>query len=158
MNKEVAVNKDIDIRLRLIIVKQDKVLLTYYSQEDYYSYAGGKLEYGETIAQGAQRELMEECGEDTKFSFGKILYIRDYISPPQVIHSVELFILGNINKFKELEGKKDPESNNKNWLTWKDIYSLPSNLYPSGLTQKLIEDYRNNFPNQGEYLGNIGSI
>ncbi len=156
MSKESEINREVDIRLRLIIIKGGKVLLTYYSQEDYYSYVGGKLEYGETIAQGAQREIMEKCGEDTKFKFGKILYIRDYISPPQGIHSVELFLLGDINKFDELEGRKDPGSGGKNWTTWRSIYNLPPNVYPTRLSQRLVEDYINNFPNQGEYIGNIG--
>lgn len=71
------------------------------------------------------------------------------------IHSVELFILGDINKFEELEGRKDPEFGDRNWLTWRDVNNLPPNTYPTELSQKLTTDYRNNFPNQGEYLGKI---
>jgi len=42
-------SKEVDIRLRLISIKQNKVLLTHYSQENYYSYIGGKLEHGAKI-------------------------------------------------------------------------------------------------------------
>lgn len=150
-------SKEVDIRLRLISIKRNKVLLTYYSQGNYYSYIGGKLEHGETIEQGAQREVKEECGEDSTFTFEKILYVRDYIDPPEEIHSVELFIKGDVNQFEELEGRIDPDSSGKNWTTWGDIFNLPPNLYPKKLSPKLVEDYKNNFLNQGEYLGNIGN-
>lgn len=148
--------KEIDIRVRLVAIQQDKVLLTYYSEDDYYAYIGGGLEFGETIEQGAQREVREECGEDTTFTFEKVLYIRDYIDPPE-IHSVELYIKGDINKSDELEGKVDPTSDGKNWTTWHDIYNLPPNLYPQKLSPKLVKDYQDGFPNQGEYIGDIGT-
>jgi len=147
--------KEINIRLRLINIKQNKVLLTYNSEEDFYSFIGGKLEFGETIQQGAEREIKEECGKDTSFNFKKILYIRDYVDPPNNHHNVEFFILGSVDKFEELEGKRDPEFNERDWLTWKDLFHLPTNVYPLMLQQKLPEDYKHNFPNQGEYLGNI---
>lgn len=148
-------NKELEVRLRIITIKSDKVLLTYDSEGDYFFYVGGRLEYGETIEQGAQREIREECGEDTTFGLKKILYIRDFMLLVEGTHSVELFILGDINKFEELEGRKDPEFGDRNWLTWRDVHNLPPNTYPTELTQKLATDYRNNFPNQGEYLGKI---
>src|SRR5688572_14657431 len=112
---------NIVIRLRLINIKEGKVLLMYDSVDDYYFYAGGKLEYGETVEEGAQREIKEECGEDTTFTFKKVLYIRDFIVPKKDIHSLELFILGDIDKFEELEKRKDPEFEGKKWLTWVDM-------------------------------------
>ncbi len=148
-------SKEINVKLRLINIKQEKVLLMYNSEEDYYFYMGGTLEFGETIEQGAKREVREECGEDVIFELEKVLYIRDYVAPIEDTHNVELFILGNINKFEELEGKEDPEFKGRDRLTWKNIDSLPANVYPTTLSQKLAEDYRNGFPNQGEYLGNI---
>jgi hypothetical protein len=39
------------------------------------------------------------------------------------------------------------------WLTWLDVNDLPHNLYPKQLSKKLLEDYKNNFPNAGEYVG-----
>lgn len=148
-------SKEVDVRLRLITIRNDKVLLTYDSQGDYFFYVGGRLKYGETIEQGTQREVKEECGEDVAFNFKKILYIRDFMLLVEGIHSVELFILGDINKFEELEGRRDPEFGDRNWLTWKDVNNLPPNTYPTGLSQKLAADHRNKFPNQGEYLGDI---
>ncbi len=145
----------INIRLRIITIADGKVLLMYDSENDYYFYIGGKLEYGESVIEGAEREIKEECGEDTNFEFKKILYIRDYIDMDKSEHSLELFILADISKLSELEGRKDPEFNGKKWLMWKELNNLPENLYPSKLTEKLINDYKSGFPNQGEYIGNI---
>lgn len=146
----------IKIRLRMVIVKNEKLLVTYDSVEDYYYYLGGKLEYGETVLEGAQREIKEELGEDTKLDFKKILYIRDFLQPKKDEHSLELFILGDINKFKELEHYFDSEHGDKKWATWLDINSLPDNLFPKALTKKLQEDYIKGFTNSGEYVGRMG--
>jgi len=56
-------------------------------------------------------------------------------------HSVELFVLGSINKFKELDNQKDSEFGD----IWKDINDLPLNLKPDTLTEKLVWDYKNGF-------------
>jgi len=63
----------VGVRLRIITVKSEKVLLTYDSEGDFFFYVGGRLEYGETIEEGAKREIREECGEDTTFAISKIL-------------------------------------------------------------------------------------
>ncbi len=142
----------INVRLRIVIIKNGKLLVQYRQKHDYYHYVGGHLEYGETILDGAKREIREEClGAELKFK--KILYIRDFILPEKNEHSVELFILGDIDKFEELEHYFDPEYPDKDvWCTWLDINNLPDNLLPNPLSEKLLEDYKNNFPNQGEYL------
>ncbi len=72
-------DQKIKIRLRLVIIKQNKLLAYYDSIEDYYFYIGGKLEFGETVEKGWTREIHEELGEDVEFTFEKILYIRDFI-------------------------------------------------------------------------------
>jgi len=129
--------------------------VTYDSEEDYYYYIGGKLEYGETVLEGAEREIKEELGKGIKLEFKKILYIRDFLQPENDEHSLELFILGDVNKFEGLEHYFDPEHGNKKWSTWLDISSLPNNLFPKALTKKLQEDFKEGFTNSGEYLGKL---
>jgi ADP-ribose pyrophosphatase YjhB (NUDIX family) len=150
-------DQKIKVRIRLVIIKNEKLLAYYDSMDDYYFYIGGKLEYGETLEEGISREIVEELGEDVKFTLKKILYIRDFILKDKNEHSLELFVLGSINKFKEIEGKPDPEYGGKKWPTWLDINKLPNNLYPRPLSKKLLDDYKKGFPNAGEYIGRMDS-
>ncbi|OGM11889.1 hypothetical protein A2Z22_01505 [Candidatus Woesebacteria bacterium RBG_16_34_12] len=149
-------NKKINIRVRLVIIHNRKVLVQYREKGDFYHYIGGHLEYGETIKAACERETKEECGEDINFDFKKILYIRDFIKPKEDEHSVELFILGSIDKTEGLEGLKDSEHPDGSvWLTWLDIDNLPNNLLPKTLSRKLVDNFNNGFPKEGEYIGEI---
>jgi len=148
-------NQPIKIRIRLVIVKNDHLLAYYDSIDDYYFYIGGKLDFGETIKECWEREVAEELGEDVKFTFKKILYVRDFILKEKNEHSLELFILGNINKFEEIDGRPDPEFDGKKWPIWLDINNLPKNLYPQTLSKKILADRQNGFSKEGEYIGPI---
>lgn len=148
-------NHQINVRLRLVVIKNGKLLVQYRQKHDYYHYIGGHLEYGETVLAGCLREAAEECA-GVLFKFKKVLYIRDFILPAENEHSVELFILGDINKFKELEHLFDPQHPDGSvWCTWLDINNLPDNLYPRPLSQKLLADYQTNFAKEGEYVGRM---
>lgn len=146
--------KKIKVRVRLIIIKQGKILLSYVKDENFYFYIGGKVEFGETIKQACIREIEEECR--AKFAFKKILYIRDFIMPENNEHSVELYILGDIDKFAEIEGVKDGEFAGNHWQTWIDLSRLNElDVRPKGLAEYLINDYQNGFSNETKYLGEI---
>lgn len=145
----------IKVRLRLVIIKNNKLLAHYTQDDDFYFYIGGKLEYGETLKQGWEREILEELGDDINFTFKKILYVRDFIHPEDNEHSLELYILGDINKFDGVEGRPDPEFDGKKWPVWLDLDNLPDNLYPKSLSKKLVEEYKAGFPKEGEYIGEI---
>ena len=155
MAKMNADNK-INVRVRLVIIHNRKVLVQYRQEGDFYHYIGGHLEYGETIETACIREAKEECGGDVEFSFEKILYIRDFIKPDENEHSLELFILGSINKTDKLEGLKDPQHPDGSvWMTWLDIDKLPSNLLPKTLSPELLNDFNDGFPKEGKYIGEI---
>lgn len=147
-------DKKIKVRVRLIIIKQGKILLSYTNDEKFYFYIGGKVEYGETIKQACLREVEEECS--AKFIFKKILYIRDFIKPEQNEHSLELYILGDIDKFEEIEGIKDKEFGGNHWQTWVDLNKLSQlDIRPKNLTNQLIADYQNGFLGETKYLEEI---
>lgn len=149
-------NNQITVRARLIVVKNGKLLVQYRQKQNYYHYFGGHLDYGETILDTCIRETKEECGEDVIFEFKKILYIRDFILEGEAEQSLELFILGDINKFEELEGLKDSQHPDGSvWLTWLNVNNLPDNLYPHPLSKKLLADYKSGFQKEGEYIGRM---
>lgn len=144
----------IKIRVRLVIIKNNKILLSYTKDEDFYFYIGGKVEFGETLKEACRREVLEEC--KANFEFKKILYVRDFILPEIDEHSVEFYILGNVNKFEEIEGIKDEEFNGRHWQTWVDLDKLSKiNIKPKLLTEKIIKNYREGFTNGTEYVGVI---
>jgi len=148
-------DKIINVRVRLIIIKEGKVLLTYTKTEDFYFFIGGKVEFGETLKEAAEREVAEECN-GAKFTFGKILYIRDFIKPEIDEHSVEFYILGDVDKFEEIEGVKDADFQEKHWQTWVLLKKLPEiNLKPKTLIPVLLEDYQKNYQNGIKYLGKM---
>lgn len=145
-------NKIVKVRVRLIIIKNNKILLSYNNEGKYYFYIGGKLEFGETLEEACVREIKEEC--NAKFTFKKIVYIRDFILPEKQEHSVEFFILGDIDKYEEIDGIKDEEFLGEHWQTWVDISKLPEiTILPKSLTETLLKDYSSGFSRETKYLG-----
>ena len=77
----------LNVRLRLVIIKEGKLLTEYNRKKNFYFYIGGHLEYGETILEGCEREVKEECGEETKFKLKKVLYAWSYTQATHPIFS-----------------------------------------------------------------------
>lgn len=149
--------KKFNVRVRLIIIKENKVLLHYTENGGFYFYTGGHVEFGETIVQAAVREVLEETG--AIFEFKKILYVRDFFDPSGKEHSVEFYILGDIDKYEELEGLIDPEGKIKGWKSWQNWIDLEklkeTNVKPKSLTDILISDFEKGFSEGTKYLGVI---
>ncbi len=146
--------KKIKPRVRLIVIKNNKILLSYVKSEDFYFYIGGKMEWGERIDQACQRETLEEAGAN--FTFKKFLYIRDYIKPEQDEHSIELYILGDIDKYEEVESLRDEEFNGDHWQTWVDLDKLEKlDVRPKALSKQIIKDHKNGFKGECVYLREI---
>ena len=147
-------NQPITPRVRLIIIKENKILLSYVKSEDFYFFIGGQIEYGETIKQACQREIKEEA--NATFKFKKILYVRDYIKPKDNHHSLELYILGHIDKFQELEGLNNHQFDGDHHQTWVDLDKLPDmDIRPKQLVTRLLKDYQEDFLQPTAYLGPI---
>ena len=147
--------KKIKVRVRLVIIKNGKILLSWNNKDKYFFYIGGKLEFGETLKEACEREIDEEC-QGAKFTFKKILYIRDFILPEEDEHSVEFFILGDIDKFEEIDGLKDEEYKGEHWQKWVNLNEPTKvKIFPKTLTKQILEDYRNNFSSDTRYIEKI---
>lgn len=73
--------------VRALIPHEGKLLMCRLPVHHFYCLPGGKLEPGETIEAGMERELIEETG--IKPAVGKLLFINQYISDQT--HRVEFF-------------------------------------------------------------------
>jgi len=145
-----------NIRLRLVVVKDNKLLVQYSKNAGIYFYIGGHQDFGESMLEGCVREIKEECGDNYEFIFKKILYVRDYIDPTHNESNLEIFILGALNNYDQLEGKLDPQHPDGSvFATWLDINNLPDNLYPQQLSEKLLKDFNSGFAFSGEYVGKL---
>jgi len=149
-------NHGVNVTVRLVVIKNNRLLTEYTKENNFFFYIGGHMEHNETMLEACLRETREECGDEVEFKFQKILYIRDFIWPEGDDHCVEIFVLGDINKFEEIDHRFDPEKEpGTHWLTWLSIDNLPDNLLPHPLTQKLLSDYKVGFPKEGEYVGRM---
>jgi len=110
-------------RVRLIIPHNNKLLLEYVIDEEFYMYPGGEVENYETIKAAAEREVKEELA--AKFKFLKILYIREYIEQDRDEHSLELFILGELDNYEVTKNEDDPDYKETHEFLWIDIDKLP---------------------------------
>ena len=145
--------KKIKVRVRLVIVKNGKILLSWNNIDKYFFYIGGKLEFGETLKEACEREIAEEC-QGARFTFKKILYVRDFILPEEDEHSVEFFILGDIDKFEEIDGIRDDEFGGEHWQEWVGLDELKKvKIFPETLTKQMLADYDKNFSGDTKYLG-----
>lgn len=142
----------IKLRVRLVIIKDQKVLVTYDKEDNYYFFPGGKVEERESLVETINREVSEEFGNKYKFIYEKILYLRDFIDEEQ--HSFEIFVKGSLSDYEGLEGLIDPEFEGRKYLTWIDIDNLPKNLYPEFMHSKLL-DIVNGKDTGDIYVGNI---
>ena len=79
-----------------------------------------------------------------------------YIGTVVLLHSMELYVLGDIDKFDELEGLKDPEFGDNHWQTWVDLSKLEGlDVRPKKLVKLIIEDYKSDFSGETKYLGEV---
>ena len=144
------------VRVRLIVIKNDKILLSCHEEAPkFYYYIGGKVEFRETLEEACVREVREEA--DAEFTFKKILFIRDFIPKDDAEeHSVEFFILGDIDKFDDIHGKNDDLATVKTHLEWVGLNELKNiDVKPSTLTDLILSGYKTNFFEETKYIGEI---
>jgi ADP-ribose pyrophosphatase YjhB (NUDIX family) len=146
---------EIKVRVRAVIIKNKKLLVISNDRDKFQYLPGGKVQKYETIVTTLQRELVEELGDDIKFTFQKMLYIQEFFNKERDIHSIEFVILGDLNKFDEIEGRNDPEHNGEDHFTWIDIASVSELFKPAELRQKLYSDFQNGFTRHPEYIGTV---
>ena len=116
----------IRIRACIAIVRDGKILLTPHFLEsgvvDWHM-PGGRIEFGETSRQAAERELEEETGYIGKA--GEVIAVHDVIDPSRDYHGIAITFSGEITG-GELRGEDHPVYGYKEakWLSPDDLQQI----------------------------------
>jgi len=145
----------IKVRVRFIIVEDEKILLVHNIRDGFHYLPGGKVAYGESISEAANSEAKEEFLDEHTFSMEKIIYIADFIAPEREEHSVEIFAKCNLSDINSIVGKSDPEHDFSDKYLLYDINNLPKDFKPQMLLKILSEDYAKGFSENVKYLGKV---
>lgn len=114
---------------RGICIKEDKLLLAYHKEKDYYFLVGGHIEDGESGKQALEREILEECGVPSVV--GKHLTTFEHAFKNEAEVQNELTLIYQVELQSE-PASKVPYLDFK-WFTARDFPAL--NFLPSQLRQ-----------------------
>ncbi len=115
------------IRVCGLCWQEDRLLLVNHAginQANFWAPPGGGVEFGSSVHQNLEREILEETG--LLVEIGAFRFTCEYLRPP--FHSVELFFevrpQGGV-----LRTGRDPEMNiiqDAKFMNWNEIEALPS--------------------------------
>ena len=143
MNPNYAFN----LRLTGILIENDRLLLVQQrvSESRSWSLPGGRLERGETIAQGLRRELQEETGLDTEIL--RLLYVCDVAASDHTLLHMTFLL-------RRIGGELCLPTNEHDANPIHDVRFVPINDLPQyGFSAQFIERIRAGFPAAGSYPG-----
>lgn len=139
------------VRVGVIIPHEDQILLVRHRKGDktYWMLPGGGLDFGETFAQCAEREVHEETGLTIKAE--RVLYLSEAICPKGSRHVLNIFMLAS------LEGGSlvIPEGDVIEEAAFHPVNDLEGlTLYPA-VASELVAAHRNAYPSDIRYLGSL---
>lgn len=138
-------NRKMGIGFGVMILKDNKVLLgqrhvdpekasSLMNGEGTWTMPGGKLDFGESFEEGAQREVKEETGIDIKLEDLKVIALNNDIVP--TAHFVTIGLI--CEKFEGEVKVMEPDEITR-WK-WFDLDNLPSPMFKP--SEKVVENYR----------------
>lgn len=109
---------------KLLLVRHDSTL----NNNAFWAPPGGGVDFGETMQQALEREMLEETG--VKVSVGRFLFINEFVQPP--LHAIEFFFEVKITDGSIITGS-DPEAaadkqliRQVQWLPIKELQAIPT--------------------------------
>ena len=139
------------VRVGVVIPHDDQILLVRHrkGEKTYWMLPGGGLDFGETFASCAEREVLEETG--LKIKAGRMLYISEAICPRGSRHVLNVFMLAR------LEGGTltIPEGDVIEEAAFHPVSALEGlTLYPA-IASEIIAAHRNAYQDEIRYLGSL---
>lgn len=137
-------NKNILVKVRGVIIHENKLFIVKHIGTGYMALPGGHLEYGEDVITCLKRELVEELGVMPEI--GKLLYINTFIEKKNNTEYVEFFFeVKNGKDYLNIDGLERTHAHELAEIIW----ILPSddmNILP----KQFDEDFKNNKIFEGE--------
>jgi 8-oxo-dGTP diphosphatase len=136
------------IRVSLVIInEQEEILLVKHQKKDrqYWVLPGGHLDFGETIAQCALRELKEETGLQGMYE--RLVAMSESLAPEGSRHIVNVYALVKV------AGKQSIELDTAEEIIAEAAYKKLSELgsltvYPN-INEFILAQHKANWPVQG---------
>ncbi len=133
------------IRVSAIIINENsEILLVKHrkKEKEYWVLPGGHLDYGETIAQCAERELKEETTLDCKFE--RIVFISESLAPSGQRHIINIFVLLKVQGGQIQIGAGEDVLCDIAYKPLKELKDLV--VYPN-INTEIIKNQKENWPN-----------
>ncbi|GMV94904.1 MAG: NUDIX hydrolase [Candidatus Hydrogenedentota bacterium] len=139
------------IRVAAIIVQDDSILLVRHVKDgkSYWLLPGGGLDYGESLAEGLVRELLEETNLEVRV--GDLVIVNDSINPDGTRHVVNLCFTAEIVS-GAMQCGTDHRLEEVRFVPVSEIRDLT--FYPD-IRDELIPAIEQGFPRRAAYLGNL---
>jgi len=136
-------NKNIIVKVRGIIIHDNKLLIVRHKQSKFTALPGGHLEYGEDVITCLERELVEELG--VKPEIGRLLYISTFMGKEKDEYVEFFFEVKNGEKYLNIDGLERTHAHELAEILWvspdNDIKILP---------EQFNEDFKDNKIFEGE--------
>lgn len=139
-------------RVSVIVISDDsQILLVRHRKGNrlYWVLPGGRLEYGETFAECAVRELKEETGLDIEIE--KFCFLSEAIAPDRSRHIVNIYLKGRVVGGTVRLGN-EPVLAGVDFFPVSELERLT--LFPP-IGRAILEAIPNRFAGGLSYLGNL---
>ncbi|HEY9721094.1 MAG TPA: NUDIX hydrolase [Oscillatoriaceae cyanobacterium] len=137
------------VRVAVVLAQEGKLLLVRHrkGEDTYWLLPGGGLDYGESLAECAARELREETG--LEIAVERPIYLSEAIAPDGARHILNLYVLAHLTggTLQAAEEAVIAE------VAWVPIETLPGlRMYPA-IAEELLQDLQAGFAPGMRYLG-----
>lgn len=131
-------SKKYKIRCRGIIIHDGKMLVVQHPHNtSFCALPGGHLEWGETVIECIEREIIEELG--IKPEIGRLLYINTFFDGDNDVQPMEFFFeIKNVKDYLEFEKLSRSHEHELSDFFWADPKNCPK-ILPSKLEKDFIE-------------------
>lgn len=139
------------VRVGVVIPQDDQILLVRHRKGDrtYWMLPGGGLDYGETFARCAEREVHEETG--LTISAERVLYLSEAICPRGTRHILNVFMLARLQGGSLLAPVGDVIEE----VAFQPVDALQSlTLYPA-IAPEIVASHQAGYAGEMRYLGSL---